>query len=97
MDAEALDELAGQLRGEALGGRGLLQLAAATGLAAYAVWAAVLMPGFRRVPLRLQVPPGHPLPGTPPPRFAPLAALTEPPPPPPRCPTCRPAPSKWPT
>ncbi|NXI75005.1 F173A methyltransferase, partial [Anseranas semipalmata] len=54
MDAEALDELAGQLRGEALGGRGLLQLAAATGLAAYAVWAAVLMPGFRRVPLRLQ-------------------------------------------
>ncbi|KAM9179395.1 adenine nucleotide translocase lysine N-methyltransferase [Mergus octosetaceus] len=56
MDTEALDELAGQLRGEALGGRGLLQLAAATGLAAYAVWAAVLMPGFRRVPLRLQVP-----------------------------------------
>ncbi|XP_052536004.1 adenine nucleotide translocase lysine N-methyltransferase isoform X2 [Tympanuchus pallidicinctus] len=56
MDAEALDELAGQLQGEALGGRGLLQLAATTGLAAYAVWAAVLMPGFRRVPLHLQVP-----------------------------------------
>ncbi|XP_068555797.1 adenine nucleotide translocase lysine N-methyltransferase isoform X1 [Anas acuta] len=56
MDTEALDELAGQLRGEALGGRGLLQLATATGLAAYAVWAAVLMPGFRRVPLHLQVP-----------------------------------------
>eukprot|EP00076_Gallus_gallus_P003623 NP_001264082.1 protein FAM173A isoform 3 [Gallus gallus] len=55
MDAEALDELAGQLQGEALGGRGLLQLAATTGLAAYAVWAAVLMPGFRRVPLHLQV------------------------------------------
>ncbi|POI23012.1 hypothetical protein CIB84_013239 [Bambusicola thoracicus] len=54
MDAEALDELAGQLQGEALGGRGLLQLAATTGLAAYAVWAAVLMPGFRRVPLHLQ-------------------------------------------
>ncbi|NXJ12804.1 F173A methyltransferase, partial [Odontophorus gujanensis] len=56
MDAEALDELAGQLHGEALGGRGLLQLAAATGLAAYAVWAVMLMPGFRRVPLHLQVP-----------------------------------------
>ncbi|XP_040430436.1 adenine nucleotide translocase lysine N-methyltransferase isoform X2 [Cygnus olor] len=59
MDTEALDELAGQLRGEALGGSGLLQLAAATGLAAYAVWAAVLMPGFRRVPLRLQVLEAH--------------------------------------
>ncbi|XP_021267086.1 protein FAM173A isoform X2 [Numida meleagris] len=56
MDVDALDELAGQLQGEALGGRGLLQLAATTGLAAYAVWAAVLMPGFRRVPLHLQVP-----------------------------------------
>uniref|UniRef100_A0A669Q4D2 Uncharacterized protein n=1 Tax=Phasianus colchicus TaxID=9054 RepID=A0A669Q4D2_PHACC len=63
MDAEALDELAGQLQGEALGGRGLLQLAATTGLAAYAVWAAVLMPGFRRVPLHLQVPPKCPASG----------------------------------
>ncbi|XP_062444722.1 adenine nucleotide translocase lysine N-methyltransferase isoform X1 [Rhea pennata] len=56
MDAEELDELARRLQGRALSGGGLLQLAAATGLAAYAVWAAVLMPGFRRVPLRLQVP-----------------------------------------
>ncbi|KAM8798479.1 adenine nucleotide translocase lysine N-methyltransferase isoform 1-T1 [Eudromia elegans] len=56
MDAEELDELARRLQGRALGGWGLLQLAAGTGLAAYAVWAAVLMPGFRRVPLRLQVP-----------------------------------------
>ncbi|XP_062444723.1 adenine nucleotide translocase lysine N-methyltransferase isoform X2 [Rhea pennata] len=55
MDAEELDELARRLQGRALSGGGLLQLAAATGLAAYAVWAAVLMPGFRRVPLRLQV------------------------------------------
>uniref|UniRef100_A0A8C4PDN5 Adenine nucleotide translocase lysine methyltransferase n=1 Tax=Dromaius novaehollandiae TaxID=8790 RepID=A0A8C4PDN5_DRONO len=55
MDAEELDELARRLQGRALGGWGLLQLAAGTGLAAYAVWAAVLMPGFRRVPLRLQV------------------------------------------
>lgn len=70
MDTEALDELAGQLRGEALGGRGLLQLATATGLAAYAVWAAVLMPGFRRVPLHLQVPPGPPPCPRHPPSFA---------------------------
>ncbi|XP_067162398.1 adenine nucleotide translocase lysine N-methyltransferase isoform X2 [Apteryx mantelli] len=56
MDAEELEELARRLQGRALGGWGLLQLAAGTGLAAYAVWAAVLMPGFRRVPLRLQVP-----------------------------------------
>ncbi|KAI5228782.1 adenine nucleotide translocase lysine N-methyltransferase [Manis pentadactyla] len=34
----------------------LLQVAAGSGLAAYAVWAALLQPGFRRVPLRLQVP-----------------------------------------
>lgn len=33
----------------------LLQVAAGSGLAAYAVWAALLQPGFRRVPLRLQV------------------------------------------
>ncbi|XP_069875895.1 adenine nucleotide translocase lysine N-methyltransferase-like isoform X2 [Dipodomys merriami] len=34
----------------------LLQLAAGSGLAAYAVWALLLQPGFRGVPLRLQVP-----------------------------------------
>lgn len=33
----------------------LLQVAAGSGLAAYAVWALLLHPGFRRVPLRLQV------------------------------------------
>lgn len=33
----------------------LLQVAAGSGLAAYAVWALLLQPGFRRVPLRLQV------------------------------------------
>ncbi|XP_053936528.1 adenine nucleotide translocase lysine N-methyltransferase isoform X1 [Cuculus canorus] len=42
--------------GSPLGAGGLLQLAVATGLAAWATWAALLMPGFRRVPLRLQVP-----------------------------------------
>lgn len=33
----------------------ILQAAAGSGLAAYAVWALLLQPGFRRVPLRLQV------------------------------------------
>ncbi|KAL0196789.1 hypothetical protein M9458_005329, partial [Cirrhinus mrigala] len=39
-----------------LGGWQILQLTAGTGLAVYAVWAGILMPGFRRVPLKLQVP-----------------------------------------
>ncbi|NXC34016.1 F173A methyltransferase, partial [Campylorhamphus procurvoides] len=43
-------------RGPGLGGRALLALAVASGAAAWATWAVVLMPGFRRVPLRLQVP-----------------------------------------
>ncbi|XP_065780017.1 adenine nucleotide translocase lysine N-methyltransferase isoform X3 [Muntiacus reevesi] len=34
----------------------LLQVAAGSGLAVYGVWALLLQPGFRRVPLRLQVP-----------------------------------------
>uniref|UniRef100_A0A8C9AL47 Adenine nucleotide translocase lysine methyltransferase n=1 Tax=Prolemur simus TaxID=1328070 RepID=A0A8C9AL47_PROSS len=50
--AEALTEL----RARRPGPLELLQLAAGSGLAAYAVWALVLQPGFRRVPLRLQVP-----------------------------------------
>ncbi|XP_054246877.1 adenine nucleotide translocase lysine N-methyltransferase [Indicator indicator] len=42
--------------GSRLGGWGLLGLAVASAGAAWATWATVLMPGFRRVPLRLQVP-----------------------------------------
>ncbi|XP_057263968.1 adenine nucleotide translocase lysine N-methyltransferase isoform X1 [Pezoporus wallicus] len=42
--------------GGPLGARSLLELAVATGVAAWAAWAVLLMPGFRRVPLRLQVP-----------------------------------------
>lgn len=49
--AEALTDL----RERAPGLLELLQAAAGSGLAAYAVWAALLQPGFRRVPLRLQV------------------------------------------
>ncbi|XP_055097112.1 adenine nucleotide translocase lysine N-methyltransferase isoform X2 [Symphalangus syndactylus] len=50
--AEALTEL----RERQLGALELLQAAAGSGLAAYMVWALLLQPGFRRVPLRLQVP-----------------------------------------
>ncbi|XP_071617237.1 adenine nucleotide translocase lysine N-methyltransferase isoform X4 [Heliangelus exortis] len=46
----------GDTGGSRLGGRGLLELAVASGVAAWATWALLLMPGFRRVPLRLQVP-----------------------------------------
>nr|XP_055097111.1 adenine nucleotide translocase lysine N-methyltransferase isoform X3 [Symphalangus syndactylus] len=49
--AEALTEL----RERQLGALELLQAAAGSGLAAYMVWALLLQPGFRRVPLRLQV------------------------------------------
>ncbi|XP_066131485.1 adenine nucleotide translocase lysine N-methyltransferase isoform X2 [Saccopteryx bilineata] len=49
---EALTEL----RERRLDALELLQVAAGSGLAAYAVWALLLQPGFRRVPLRLQVP-----------------------------------------
>ncbi|XP_078461625.1 adenine nucleotide translocase lysine N-methyltransferase isoform X2 [Lampetra fluviatilis] len=42
--------------GERLGAWGLLQAAGCCALSGYAVWALLLMPGFRRVPLRLQVP-----------------------------------------
>ncbi|XP_032767820.1 adenine nucleotide translocase lysine N-methyltransferase isoform X2 [Rattus rattus] len=50
--AEALTEL----REKRLGLLDLLQAAAGSGLAVYTVWALLLQPGFRRVPLRLQVP-----------------------------------------
>lgn len=49
--AEALTEL----RERQLSALELLQVAAGSSLAAYAVWALLLHPGFRRVPLRLQV------------------------------------------
>ncbi|KAM6165104.1 adenine nucleotide translocase lysine N-methyltransferase isoform 2-T2 [Erethizon dorsatum] len=50
--AEALTEL----RERRLSTLDLLQVAAGSGLAVYAVWALLLQPGFRRVPLWLQVP-----------------------------------------
>ncbi|XP_072550118.1 adenine nucleotide translocase lysine N-methyltransferase [Salminus brasiliensis] len=56
MEDDAQDEMLVQFKEKRLGGWGILQLTAGTGLAVYAMWAGVLMPGFRRVPLKLQVP-----------------------------------------
>ncbi|XP_006015626.2 protein FAM173A isoform X1 [Alligator sinensis] len=56
MDLDDLEEQAAVLQGRPVGGWGLVQLAAGTGFAAYVMWAGVLMPGFRKVPLKLQVP-----------------------------------------
>ncbi|XP_025059756.1 protein FAM173A isoform X3 [Alligator sinensis] len=55
MDLDDLEEQAAVLQGRPVGGWGLVQLAAGTGFAAYVMWAGVLMPGFRKVPLKLQV------------------------------------------
>ncbi|XP_066432836.1 adenine nucleotide translocase lysine N-methyltransferase [Eleutherodactylus coqui] len=56
MDDDGVPEAASALEGRRLGVWGLLQIAGCSGLAAYSVWALVLMPGFRKVPLKLQVP-----------------------------------------
>ncbi|XP_062841152.1 adenine nucleotide translocase lysine N-methyltransferase [Trichomycterus rosablanca] len=56
MDDDTQQEILTQFKEKRFGGWGLLQLTAGTGLAVYAMWAGVLMPGFRRVPLKLQVP-----------------------------------------
>ncbi|XP_054851555.1 adenine nucleotide translocase lysine N-methyltransferase-like [Eublepharis macularius] len=56
MDPEDTEQLAAEMRGKTVDGWGLLQIAAGTGLAAYVVWAGILMPGFHKVPLKLQVP-----------------------------------------
>lgn len=56
MDDDGAQDVASELEGRRLGGWGLLQIAGCSGLVAYSVWALVLMPGFRKVPLKLQVP-----------------------------------------
>nr|XP_014345014.1 PREDICTED: protein FAM173A isoform X1 [Latimeria chalumnae] len=55
MDQDDIEEATAALKGQRLGWWGLLQITGCTGLAVYAVWAGLLMPGFRRVPLKLQV------------------------------------------
>ncbi|KAM8961788.1 adenine nucleotide translocase lysine N-methyltransferase [Pelodytes ibericus] len=56
MDDNGCQEEVSPLGDKPVGVWGLLQIAGCSGLAAYSVWAIVLMPGFRRVPLKLQVP-----------------------------------------
>ncbi|XP_060757501.1 adenine nucleotide translocase lysine N-methyltransferase [Neoarius graeffei] len=56
MEDETQEDILGQFKERRLGVWGLLQLTVGTGLAVYAMWAGILMPGFRRVPLKLQVP-----------------------------------------
>lgn len=55
MDQDDPAEALAELRERRLGLLELLQAAAGSGLAVYTVWALLLQPGFRRVPLRLQV------------------------------------------
>lgn len=55
MEQDDPGEALSELRERRLGALELLQAAAGSGLAAYIAWALLLQPGFRRVPLRLQV------------------------------------------
>lgn len=55
MEPDDPAETLAELPGRRLSAWELLQVAAGTGLLAYSAWALVLQPGFRRVPLRLQV------------------------------------------
>ncbi|XP_025840510.1 adenine nucleotide translocase lysine N-methyltransferase isoform X2 [Vulpes vulpes] len=59
MEPDEPGEALTELRERRLGALGLLQAAAGSGLAAYAVWVLLLQPGFRAVPLRLQVLAAH--------------------------------------
>ncbi|XP_047694070.1 adenine nucleotide translocase lysine N-methyltransferase isoform X3 [Prionailurus viverrinus] len=59
MEQDDPGEALSELRERRLGALELLQAAAGSGLAAYIVWALLLQPGFRRVPLRLQVLAAH--------------------------------------
>ncbi|XP_044513055.1 adenine nucleotide translocase lysine N-methyltransferase isoform X2 [Gracilinanus agilis] len=56
MDQDDPGEAMTELQGRSIGGLGVMQLAVGAGLFVYAVWAGFLMPGFRKVPLKLQVP-----------------------------------------
>ncbi|XP_067334153.1 adenine nucleotide translocase lysine N-methyltransferase [Channa argus] len=56
MDDNTPDEIFAELKTKHIGAWGVAQIATGTGLAVYAMWVGVLQPGFRKVPLRLQVP-----------------------------------------
>uniref|UniRef100_UPI0037E7752C adenine nucleotide translocase lysine N-methyltransferase n=1 Tax=Semicossyphus pulcher TaxID=241346 RepID=UPI0037E7752C len=56
MDDDTSDEVFTDLKTRNIGAWGVAQIAAGTGLAVYAMWVGILQPGFRKVPLKLQVP-----------------------------------------
>ncbi|XP_078125960.1 adenine nucleotide translocase lysine N-methyltransferase [Sander vitreus] len=56
MDDNGPDKVFAELKTRDIGGWGVAQIAAGSGLAVYAMWVGILQPGFRKVPLRLQVP-----------------------------------------
>ncbi|XP_077415975.1 adenine nucleotide translocase lysine N-methyltransferase [Vanacampus margaritifer] len=56
MDDDAPDDVFAEFKTRELRSWDVAQIAAGTGLAVYAMWVGVLQPGFRKVPLRLQVP-----------------------------------------
>ncbi|CAL8273014.1 unnamed protein product [Lota lota] len=56
MEGDTADEVLAEFKDRRLGVWGIAQISAGTGLAVYAMWVGILQPGFRRVPLRLQVP-----------------------------------------
>ncbi|XP_061567720.1 adenine nucleotide translocase lysine N-methyltransferase [Cololabis saira] len=56
MEDDTSDEALADLKSRQLGVWGVAQITAGTGLAVYAMWVGILQPGFRKVPLRLQVP-----------------------------------------
>ncbi|XP_064845010.1 adenine nucleotide translocase lysine N-methyltransferase isoform X2 [Oncorhynchus masou masou] len=59
MEEDSPEEFLAEFKEKHLGAWGIVQITAGTGLAVYAMWAGVLMPGFRKVPLRLQVLEAH--------------------------------------
>lgn len=55
MDDNGPDKVFAELKTRDIGGWGVAQIAAGSGLAVYAMWVGILQPGFRKVPLSLQV------------------------------------------
>lgn len=55
MDDDTPEEVLAQIKEGQIGGWGVAQIAVGTGLAVYAMWVGILQPGFRKVPLKLQV------------------------------------------
>lgn len=54
-DDDAPDQAFADFKTRNLGVWGVAQIAAGTGLAVYAMWVGIFQPGFRKVPLKLQV------------------------------------------